>query len=212
MELHRPGRTYTVLVSSAGSSGVSPVSGCSGRSLRRDGGRHSRQHAQLRDDPAGRSRRPLTALPDHGCARHGTDAPRARSRRTYSDNGWPYPAQPYAAEKLFREAYKATERAHITGPQQIYHLGVLAERQDQTEEAEIFYLRAVTHHSESAGARDALIALAAQQGKSTEEVEQMIAAWREETVKEEGERLLAERSTSRRRIFRSKTSMGTSCR
>jgi hypothetical protein len=62
MELHRPGRTYTVLVSSAGSSGVSPVSGCSGRSLRRDGGRRSRQHAQLRDDPAGRSRRPLTDL------------------------------------------------------------------------------------------------------------------------------------------------------
>jgi beta-lactamase regulating signal transducer with metallopeptidase domain len=35
---------------------------------------------------------PLTALPDHGCARHGTDAPRARSRRTYPDHGWPYPA------------------------------------------------------------------------------------------------------------------------
>ncbi len=117
---------------------------------------------------------------------------RARHQDT---QGWVALAQGRidAAEKLFRKAYKATERAHITGAQQLYHLGVLAERQDQTEEAEIFYLRAVTHHSESAGARDALIALAAQRGKSTEEVEQMIAAWREETVKEEGERLLAER-------------------
>ena len=115
--------------------------------------------------------------------------------RHLDTKGWVALAQDRmaAAEKLLREAYEATERTHITEPLQLYHMGKLAERQDNAAEAETFYLRAATHNHEHLKAKEALIVLATKQGKSAEDVEQMIASWRETTIREEGVRLLAER-------------------